>query len=365
MLKRVAFGIVVAAALIAAAKSGSWFREEKATFWSSGTVEGRNIRLGSKTGGRVEEVLVTEGEVVKAGQVLVRFDDRDLAAQLRQARANLEKMERGPRPEELAEAAASTAQAKADYEQRKNGYRPEDIAAAEADVERAKADEFRASSDAERCRALADSGTISQQQYETAEANWKMAAAQKRNAHEKLEALLHGYRPEEIASAEAHYRQLQASYEKLLHGNRREDIELARAQYAYDHARFREREVIASSAAVVEVLDVRPGDLIAPNSVIATLLERDQVYIRIYVPETEIGKVSVGQKGELRVDSFPDRTFEAVVDQINQRAEFLPRNVQAREERVHQMFGVKLRIDDPNGSVRPGMAAEVRLKAGS
>jgi multidrug resistance efflux pump len=192
-----------------------------------------------------------------------------------------------------------------------------------------------------------------------------MAAAQRQSAQEKLDALRHGYRPEEIASAEARYHQLQAAYEKLLHGNRQEDIDLARAQYAYDHARFREREVIAPSAAVVEVLDVRPGDLIAPNAVIATLLERDQVFIRIYVPETEIGKVTIGQKGELRVDSAPDLTFEAVVEQINQRAEFLPRNVQTREERVHQMFGVKLRIHDPSGFVRPGMAAEVRLKGES
>ncbi|HWB98559.1 MAG TPA: HlyD family efflux transporter periplasmic adaptor subunit, partial [Bryobacteraceae bacterium] len=352
MLKRVVFGVVIGAALIAAAKSGSWFREEKPAFWSSGTVEGRNIRLGSKTGGRIEEVLVTEGEVVKAGQVLVRFDDRDLAAQLRQSRANLQKMERGSRPEELAEAAAAAAQAKADYEQRKNGYRSEDIAAAEAEVERARVDESRASADAARYRTLADSGATSQQQYETAAATWKMAAAQRQSAQEKLDALRHGYRPEEIASAEARYHQLQAAYEKLLHGNRQEDIDLARAQYAYDHARFREREVIAPSAAVVEVLDVRPGDLIAPNAVIATLLERDQVFIRIYVPETEIGKVTIGQKGELRVDSAPDLTFEAVVEQINQRAEFLPRNVQTREERVHQMFGVKLRIHDPSGFVR-------------
>ena len=91
---------------------------------------------------------------------------------------------------------------------------------------------------------------------------------------------------------------------------------------------------------------MRPGDLIAPNTPVATLLERDQIYIRIYIPETEIGHVTLGQKAEVRVDSFANTVFEGVVEQINQQAEFLPRNVQTREERVHQVFGVKVRIDD-------------------
>jgi multidrug resistance efflux pump len=123
--------------------------------------------------------------------------------------------------------------------------------------------------------------------------------------------------------------------------------------------------VIAPSTATVEVLDVRPGDLIAPNTPVATLLEKDQIYVRIYIPETEIGRVKLGQKTEVRVDSFPKEVFEGVVEQINQQAEFLPRNVQTREERVHQVFGVKIRISDPAGRVLAGMAADVKLKAGS
>ena len=90
-----------------------------------------------------------------------------------------------------------------------------------------------------------------------------------------------------------------------------------------------------SSAAIVEVLDVRPGDLIAPNTPVATLLEKDQIYVRIYIPETEYGRIKLGQKAEVRVDSFPNTVFDGEVEQINQQAEFLPRNVQTREERVH------------------------------
>ena len=94
-----------------------------------------------------------------------------------------------------------------------------------------------------------------------------------------------------------------------------------------------------------------------------TSLERDQIYVRIYIPETEIGRVRIGQKAEVRVDSFPQQIFSGSVEQINQQAEFLPRNVQTREERVHQVFGVKVRIDDSSHRVLAGMAAEVKFAA--
>jgi multidrug resistance efflux pump len=120
--------------------------------------------------------------------------------------------------------------------------------------------------------------------------------------------------------------------------------------------------VLAPAQATVEVLDVRPGDLIPQSTAVATLLERDQLYVRIYVPETQIGRVKVGQKAELRVDSFPGEAFPAEVEQIQQKAEFLPRNVQTVEERAHQVFGVKLRVRDSGGRVRAGMAADVKLE---
>ena len=152
-------------------------------------------------------------------------------------------------------------------------------------------------------------------------------------------------------------------------GYRKEDIDAARAAVELAEGALREnlsrlgeRQVTSPASAEVEVLDVRPGDLIAPNTPIATLLERDQIYVRIYIPETKIGHVRVGQRAEVRVDSFPKEVFPAEVEQINQKAEFLPRNVETKEERVHQVFGVKLRIHDPSGRIRAGMAADVKLK---
>jgi HlyD family secretion protein len=351
--------IVIATVAVTGVYAG-WFRKD-ASLQGSGTVEARNIRVGSKVGGRILQVLVREGDRVKPGQTLITFDEKELEASLQQARANAQKSQRGFRPEEIQEAQAAAAQAKADYEMHVKGYRKEDIAAAQADLDRAMADETRSHLDFQRYDALAQKDLVSKQQRDTAEANWKMALAAKENAQHKLDELQRGFRPEEIAMSEAKYRQAQATLQKFERGNRREDVAAANAELAYEEARYRERQVLAPSEAVVEVLDVRPGDLIAPNTPIATLLESDQIYVRIYVPETELYKVKVGQRAQIRIDPFQKETFNGVVEQINQQAEFLPRNVQTREERVHQVFGVKVRIDDPSRRVLPGMAADVKL----
>jgi HlyD family secretion protein len=362
--KRLLIIAIIAAALAATVYATGWFHRDSA-LQGSGTVEARNIRVGSKISGRIDQVLVREGDRVKPGQVLITFDDKELLASLQQSRAAAEKAQRGYRPEEIAEARAAAAQAQAEYEQRRNGYRKEDIAAAQADLDRAKADEIRTHLDFQRYDSLAKKDLVSKQQLDTAEAAWRIALATVQNAQQKLDQLQSGYRLEEIAAAEARYQQTQATLEKLERGNRREDVDAAKAALSYDQARFRERQVVAPSAATVEVLDVRPGDLVAPNTPVATLLEQDQIYVRIYIPETEIGHVKLGQVAEVRVDSFPNKVFDGEVEQINQQAEFLPRNVQTREERVHQVFGVKVRIIDPAGQVLAGMAADVKLKAAS
>src|SRR5438874_5002952 len=234
--------VAASAVLTATGLYAGWFRRDT-TMQGSGTVEARNIRVGSKIGGRIDKVLVREGDSVEPGQVLITFDDKELQASLEQSRANAEKARRGYRPEEIDEARATAAQAKADFELKRNGYRQEDIASAQAELDRAKADEMRTHLDFDRYEALAKKDLVSKQQRDTAEANWKVAVAQQESARHKLDELQRGYRPEEIASAEAHYHQAQASLEKLERGNRPEDVDLAKAAHAYDEARFRERQV--------------------------------------------------------------------------------------------------------------------------
>src|SRR5262249_47938896 len=120
---------------------------------------------------------------------------------------------------------------------------------------------------------------------------------------------------------------------------------------------WNERQVKAPASAVVEVMDIRPGDLLPANTTVAKLLETDQLYVVVYVPQSLIGRVHLGQDAEVRVDAF-DNPFHAKVEQIRQQAEFLPRNVQTKEEREHQVVGVKLRVENPESRLRSGINAD-------
>jgi len=107
------------------------------------------------------------------------------------------------------------------------------------------------------------------------------------------------------------------------------------------------------------VLSVKVGDIIAPNREVATLILPDYLWMRVYVPATWLEKLSLGQKAELRVDGDPNTVFHGEIEQISREAEFTPRNVQTAEDRIAQVFGVKIRLDNSSGKLRAGMSGEV------
>lgn len=317
---------------------------------ASGTLEARNINVGSKVGGRIVEVKVREGDHVAAGQLLVRFDDAELEAQMVQARgrlesakANLLKLERGSRPEEIAEAKAAG-----------SGFRVAELQQSRSELQRAQAQLANAEANHKRMSDLFDQGIISRSQRDDAEERVRVARS-------GVQAAQDG-----VVAAEGRLKAAKAVEDKAVNGSRKEDIAFARAdvtraegELKQAEARYVEREVKSPASAVVEVLDLRPGDLIQANAPIAKLLEADQLYVMVYVPETKIGHVQVGQKAEIKVDSFPRETFTGIVEQIRQKAEFLPRNVQTADERVHQVIGVKLRVENSAGKLRAGTNADV------
>jgi HlyD family secretion protein len=171
-----------------------------------------------------------------------------------------------------------------------------------------------------------------------------------------------------VTAAEGRLSAAKAVADKTQHGFRSEDIAAARAeltlaegQLKEAEARWAEREVRSPASAVVETMDLRPGDLLTANSPVAQLLEADQLYVVVYVPETKIGAVKLGQRARIHVDTYPDQTFQARVEQIRQQSEFLPRNVQTKEERVHQVIGVKLRVENADNRLRAGVSADVQF----
>jgi len=153
-------------------------------------------------------------------------------------------------------------------------------------------------------------------------------------------------------------------------GNLPEDIDAAKAaveqeesQLAYLRRQKEEAVVRSPAAGTVESLDLRPGDLVPPNQPVARILEPSQVWVRVYVPEPQLGRVRIGQKAQVTVDTFPGRVFPGRVVEIRTQAEYTPRNVQTLDQRMDTVFGVKVAID-PAPELKPGMAAAVRLSDG-
>jgi HlyD family secretion protein len=132
----------------------------------------------------------------------------------------------------------------------------------------------------------------------------------------------------------------------------------ARAQLADIDAQLAEMQVKAPSDSILEVLSVKVGDVLAPNREVATLLLPQHLWVRVYVPEPWLGQIKVGDPVKIRVDSFRDKEFDGLVEQVNRQAEFTPRNVQTVEDRVRQVFGVKIRLPNNDDHLRAGMAAD-------
>lgn len=342
----------------------------------SGTVEARDISVGSRVGGRVKEVLVHEGQRVKAGQPLLELEPGDLPAQrlqakgqLDQAQANLDKLEKGARPEEIAQAEARAKSAEAAFLQTKIGARQEQIAAAAARLSAQEVVTEKAELDAERMRLLFSKGAASRAELDNAETNLRAAAAQRDALKETLDELKNGSRREEVVQAQARAREAQASEKLIQAGSRVEDIEAARGLVEAARGRLdsidvsiAELTVRAPKDAMVESLDLRPGDILPPNATAATLLEEDQLYVRIYVPETHLGQIALGQKLPVRVDSFPGKSFQGVVEHINSVGEYSPRNLQTADERADQVFAARVGLSATGRErLRAGMAAFVEV----
>ena len=352
-----------------------------APFEWSGTVEARTIDLGSRAGGRIKQIMVKEGDRVKAGDALIVLEPGDWPAQLEQAQgqllqaqANLDKLKNGARPEEIAAAQARAQTAQAALQETITGTRPEEIAAAKARLVAAEVAVEKAQHDVDRMHKLRDAGAAVPADVDNAEISLKGAIALRDASHQQLDELTNGSRREDVAQAQARAKEQVASEKLLTAGSRVEDIRVAEAQVKVAQGRVDQMQnmidelTIRAPAAMkpswtarVEALDLRPGDIIAPNTTAATLIEDDQLYVRIYVPETELGHIHVGDKVPINVDSFSNRSFQGDVEHINEVGEYSPRNLQTADERADQVFGTRIGILTGQDVLRAGMAAFIKV----
>lgn len=291
---------------------------------ASGTVEATEADLGFGIPGRIDEVRVQEGESVAAGDELAVLDLDEAGARHDQA---------------LARAAAAEAQ----LAELERGSRPQEIVQARAAVEAAERSFEEAEQDLYRTRALHAAGGASRQDLYRAETQEAAARAERTRAAEQLDLVLEGPRQERIDAQRA-------------------AVEQARAGVAEAASLLENGSIRAPFAGVVTIRHREPGETVAAGAPVVSILDLEDRWVRIYVPEDRVGRVRLGRRAEITADTYPGRSYEGRVTFLASEAEFTPSNVQTREERVRLVYEVKVRVTgDPRYELKVGTPADVRL----
>jgi len=329
-LKAKVIVLVVVVALLGA--GGAWWwrqhREPRPTdtLVLHGNVDIRQVELAFNAAGRIEQVLVHEGDRVTQGQLLAVLDMRRLE-----------------RAQQLAEAQVG-AQRQV-VARLKSGSRPEEIQQAKATAEAARIDARNAARTSERLKGLAAQRFIAQQQADDARAAAEAAGARLKAAEEALRLVVLGPRKEDIAAAEA---TLQAS-----------EAALAIAQRDLAEASLR-----APAAGVIENRVLEPGDMASPQKTVFTLALGEPLWVRAYVPGPDLGKIRVGGAATVGTDSYPGKRYRAWVGFISPTAEFTPKSVETQEVRTQLVYQVRVFVCAPQGELRLGMPASVDIPLG-
>jgi HlyD family secretion protein len=351
-----------------------WYVSNGNSLRLPGVVEVQEVRLGSKVGGRVLSLLVNEGEIVKSGKELIVFEAPELENQKQQlqakliaAKAELNRIRYGSRFEiESASAAADAAKARSDRVEK--GWRDEEIKQVQSELQSAQADYGQSLKDFARIDALYRDKSVPRSEYDAALAYRDRSRGRKDAAVAKLS--MSTSRAEDKAEALAEWMRMKANFE-MIKVSRPEEIRAAEAKVAELEENIRAIQINLDETtirvppnlgqAVVEVIGVRPGDLVQPNQPVVRVLRVEDLWVKIFVPETQYGLVTLDKKVDVAIDSHPGKQFKGVVVQRSNISEFTPRNVQSVDERRHQVFGVKVRVLDAQGVLNAGMAAEVTI----
>ena len=244
---------------------------------------------------------------------------------------------------QLSAAEAALLRAEAHLSDLEAGSRKEEVRQAEAALEQMLAQYEKARLDTSRYRQLYSQDAAPESMYEDVKTRFDVARAQVRQAEERLALMKAGTRPNQILAAKAEVEQAKKSLEAL------------RVTYSYTH-------IEAPIGGIIQSKNIEKGETVAPNFPVYTLLDPKDMWVRVYIPETEIPRIKTGSKASIVFDAAPERHEAGTVTFISPEAEFTPRNVQTREERVNLVFEIKVTIDNPRDGIRPGLPADVIIE---
>lgn len=365
-------------------------RSNRSELLLSGRIEGYETDIGAKIPGRVNFIAVREGDRVRRGQVIVRLDDAEIQAQLQgttaqiaatsqqaeQARAQVSVIDsqineaelnlqqaRGQTQGQIFQAEANLAAAESQFNQAQA-----QLAAAQSDLKLAKVTR-------DRYASLRQEGAVSQErldqaqtQLEAAQATLKARQAGVSTAQKQVNAAQGALTQAQTSRLnpgisrtriQALQKQLESAQSQLQAAQ--QQVKVAEANRQQIQAQMAYLNVISPINGVVTARSVEPGAVVASGRTLLSVINLNTVYLRGFIPEGSIGKVRVGQPAQVFLDSNPNRPLKASVAMIDPQASFTPENIYFQEDRVKQVFGVKLRLDNPAGFAKPGMPADARI----
>ncbi len=304
---------------IVACNSGN---EEK-TIEVEGTVEGTDVIVSAKTAGDLIELRKEEGELVKAGDTVAALEHETASIKLEQAKANLQ----------LAQAALSLL---------KNGARKEDVFFTKQKFNQAKASYELSRKEAKRIENLYKKGSVTKDKLDKARTQLKIAFSQLKAAKSNLEKIKNLSRPEQIEEAQARVKAAEAAV-RLLKKN------------------INDSYLVAPTSGIIAKIFFEKGEFVPVMGSVFEIENLTRPDVKVYIPETKLGLVKRGQAAEIFTDSYPGKKFTGRVATISSEAEFTPKTIQTKEERVKLVYEVKIKADNPNYELKSGMPVDVKI----
>jgi len=289
----------------------------------SGIIESTDINITSKVNGEIKNIFFDEGDKVNTNDTLALIDQETYILQKKQSEALLSLNE-------------------AQYNLIINGYRIEDIKQAEENLKSLKSNLDLAEYDKVNMEKLYNLGSISEKQWKDVLTRYLSIKSQYSAAEENYLKLKRGSRKEEILSAKA-------------------KVDQAKAQLELIDKQLRDTYIISPAPGIITNKIFEKGETVQFGSTLFTITQLDKVYLMVYINESDLGKVKYGQKAEVFVDSYPDKAFEGRIIYISSKAEFTPKNIQTKEDRIKQVFGIKIEIDNKDYVLKPGMPADAKI----
>jgi HlyD family secretion protein len=291
---------------------------------ASGTIETTEVNIDAKSPAQIIQLRVDEGSIVHQGDTIALIDTTNYALNYRQA-------------------LAAAGQAEAQLLLQEHGSRREDIEQGAEQVKQAQANFQNAKEDEQRLKDLLAASAATVKQHDDAVTKMQDAQASLNAAQEAYQKLKAGSRAEDIAAAKARFDQMKAQANQAL-------------QSLHDCT------VISPVSGTVTHKVLNQGEIAGQNATIVTVSVVDPVKLTIYVSDKDLGRVKMGQKAEMKIDTYKDKIFTGTVIYISPQAEFTPKNVQTTEDREKLVFAVKIQVANPDGNLKPGMPADATLK---